>query len=64
METDDYDNFEDVSISKYKTYEEFLDKFVTFEDRLYLEDENLARDVKELYAVNKGKIKFIRNFVQ
>jgi hypothetical protein len=62
METDDFDNFEDISIAKYKTYEDFLDKFVTYEDRLYLEDENLARDVKELYAVNKGKHNLIIKF--
>ena len=49
---DDFDNFED--ISKIGTYAEFLDRFVTDEDRMYLEDEELARDVKELYAVNKG----------
>jgi hypothetical protein len=55
MEIDDYDNLDD--ISKYKSYEEFLDKFVTHEDRIYLEDDDLARDVKELYAVNKGDIK-------
>jgi hypothetical protein len=54
METDDYDNIDEVSVNKYKSYEEFLDKFVTYEDRIYLEDEDLARDVKELYAVNKG----------
>jgi hypothetical protein len=54
METEEYDNLEDVSVSKYKSYEEFLDKFITTEDRIYLEDDDLARDVKELYAVNKG----------
>ena len=47
--------FED--ISKIKTYAEFLDKFVSKEDLIYLEDEELARDVKELYAVNKGEIR-------
>ena len=52
---DDFDNFED--ISKIGTYAEFLDRFVTDEDRMYLEDEELARDVKELYAVNKGEIR-------
>jgi hypothetical protein len=55
METEDYDNLDDISVTKYKTYEDFLDKFVTYEDRIYLEDDDLARDVKELYAVNKGK---------
>jgi hypothetical protein len=55
METEDYDNLDEISVTKYKTYEDFLDKFVTYEDRIYLEDDDLARDVKELYAVNKGK---------
>ena len=57
---DDYDNYED--ISKIRTYAEFLDRFVTDEDRMYLEDEELARDVKELYAVNKGEIKSEADF--
>ena len=57
---DDFDNFED--ISKIGTYAEFLDRFVTDEDRMYLEDEELARDVKELYAVNKGEIRSKEDF--
>jgi len=54
METDDFDNQDELSVTKYKNYSDFLDKFVSNEDRLYLEDDDLARDVKELYAVNKG----------
>ena len=57
---DDFDNFED--ITKLETYSQFLDKFVTDEDRMYLEDEELARDVKELYAVNKGEIRSKEDF--
>ena len=57
---DDFENFED--ISKIKSYAEFLDRFVTDEDRMYLEDEELARDVKELYAVNKGEIRSKADF--
>ena len=60
MDTDDLESFED--ISKIKTYAEFLDKFVTKEDLIYLEDEELARDVKELYAVNKGEIRSKADF--
>ena len=60
MEDDDLDNFED--ISKIKTYADFLDRFVTKEDLIYLEDEELARDVKELYAVNKGEIRCKEDF--
>ena len=57
---DDFDNFED--ISKIETYAQFLDRFVTDEDRMYLEDEELARDVKELYAVIKGEIRSKADF--
>jgi hypothetical protein len=57
---DDFDNYED--ISKIETYAQFLDRFVTDEDRMYLEDEELARDVKELYAVNKGEIRSKADF--
>lgn len=57
MDNDEFDNLDDISVTKYKSYSDFLDKFITNEDRLYLEDEDLARDVKELYAVNKGDIK-------
>jgi hypothetical protein len=60
MDDDDLDNFED--ISKIKTYADFLDRFVTKEDLIYLEDEELARDVKELYAVNKGEIRSKEDF--
>lgn len=54
MDNDDYDNLDDIAVTKYKNYNEFLDKFINQEDKMYLEDEDLARDVKELYAVNKG----------
>ena len=59
---DDYDNYED--ISKIDSYAAFLDRFVTDEDRMYLEDEELARDVKELYAVNKGEIRSEADFLR
>lgn len=55
MDNDDYDNFEDISVTKYKSYADFLDKFISRDDGIYLEDEDLARDVRELYAVNKGR---------
>ena len=51
---DDIDGLEE--ISKSQTYAQFLDSFVTEEDKKYLEDEELARDVKELYSLNKGEI--------
>jgi hypothetical protein len=57
---DDFDNYED--ISKIESYAQFLDRFVTDEDRMYLEDEELARNVKELYAVNKGEIRSEADF--
>ena len=62
MNDDDYDNLDDVSVTKYKNYNEFLNKFINQEDKMYLEDEDLARDVKELYAVNKGDIKCREDF--
>ena len=57
---DDLENYED--ITKIKTYADYLDRFVTKEDLMYLEDEELARDVKELYAVNKGEIRSKADF--
>ena len=62
MENDDYDNLDEISVTKFKSYSDFLDKFISHDDRLYLEDEDLARDVKELYAVNKGDIKSKEDF--
>ena len=59
---DDFDNFDD--ITKIETYAQFLDRFVTDEDRMYLEDEELARNVKELYAVNKGEIRSEADFLR
>lgn len=61
MDTDEYDNQDELSVTKYRSYTDFLDKFVSPEDKLYLEDDDLARDVKELYAVNKGSILFFRH---
>ena len=44
-------------ISEIRTYAEYLDKYVTKEDLMYLEDEELARKVKELYNSKKGEIR-------
>ncbi|MCQ2817793.1 MAG: DUF4464 domain-containing protein [archaeon] len=60
----DYDDNETVELAKLATYADFLDKFVTPEDRQYLEDEELARDVKELYAVDKGEIRCKEDFLR
>ena len=57
---EDFENFDD--ISNIYSYSEFLERFVTDEDRLYLEDEELARDVKELYAVYEGEIRSKTDF--
>ena len=57
---EDFENFDD--ISNIYSYSEFLERFVTDEDRMYLEDEELARDVKELYAVYKGEIRSKTDF--
>ena len=39
-----------------------MDSFVLPEDKKYLEDEQLARDIKELYNVNKGEIRSKADF--
>ena len=57
---DDIDGLEE--ISKSQSYAQFLDSFVTEEDKKYLEDEELARDVKELYSLNKGEIRSKADF--
>ena len=57
---EDIDGLEE--ISKSQTYAQFLDSFVTEEDKKYLEDEELARDVKELYSLNKGEIRSKADF--
>ena len=57
---DDLDGLED--LSKINTYAQFLDTLVTEEDKKYLEDEQLARDVKELYSLNKGEIRSKADF--
>ena len=44
-------------ISEIRTYAEYLDKYVTKEDLMYLEDEELARKIKELYNTQKGEIR-------
>jgi hypothetical protein len=54
MEYEDYENMDDLSITKVDNYQQFLDKFITNEDKMYLEDEDLIRDVKHFHAVNKG----------
>lgn len=53
----EFDILENISVLKYKSYTVLLEKFITSDYKLYLQDEDLARDIKELYAVNKGDIK-------
>jgi hypothetical protein len=62
MEPEDFEANEDQLISNYKNYYEFLGDFIKQEERMYLEDEDLARDVKELYEINKGDIKSEEDF--
>ena len=48
MIADDFDNeFYDNSLDQFKTYEEYLDEHITSEDLFYLEDIELARQLKE-----------------
>ena len=44
-------------ISDINTYADYLNKYVTKEDLMYLEDEELARKIKELYNTQKGEIR-------
>lgn len=45
---DDYENeYFDTSLDNFKTYEEYLDSHITKEDLMYLEDIELARQLKE-----------------
>lgn len=62
MIDDDFDNNEDLIFDRFDNYYEFLGEFIKSEDRMYLEDEDLARDVKELYEINKGDIKSKADF--
>lgn len=62
MDIDDYESNEEHLISKFETYHDFLNYYIKDEDRKYLEDESLARDVKELYEINKGDIKNEEHF--
>ena len=64
MEGEDYDSNEELKLSNFKNYYEFLGDFIKKEDRMYLEEEDLARDVKELYDINKGDIKNEADFLQ
>ena len=54
---DEYENVDDVNIMKFRNYGDFLSKFITKEDKMYLDDDDLARELRELYANNKGDIK-------
>lgn len=48
MQYDDYESeFVDTSLDNFKTYEEYLDAHITKEDMMYLEDIELARQLKE-----------------
>lgn len=62
MYDEEYDNNEDKFVEGFDNYYEFLGEFIKPEDRMYLEDEDLARDVKELYEINKGDIRCKADF--
>ena len=59
---DDYDNPDEINVTEFETYSDFLATLVTADDRFYLEDEELAKSVKDLYSVNKGEIKSRKDF--
>ena len=54
---DEYENVDEVNILKFRNYGDFLSKFITKEDKMYLDDDDLAKELRELYANNKGDIK-------
>ena len=43
----DYEELFDNSLDPFQTYEEYLDSHITDEDRYYLQDIELARQLKE-----------------
>ena len=48
MQYDDYEGqMYDTSLDPFNTYEEYLDSHITKEDIMYLEDIELARQLKE-----------------
>lgn len=50
--------------NKLKTYEDYLNTKIDDDDRYFLEEDELCRDVKDLYAVNKGEIKSKEDFLK
>lgn len=48
MNYDEYESeFYDHSLDEFETYDEYLDKHITEEDKMYLGDIELARQLKE-----------------
>ncbi|EGR32471.1 hypothetical protein IMG5_081860 [Ichthyophthirius multifiliis] len=48
MIADDFESeFYDTSLDKFETYEQYLDEHITAEDMFYLEDRELARQLRE-----------------
>jgi hypothetical protein len=62
MDQDDFDTNEDEIVKQFDNYYQFLGEFIKDNDRKYLEDEDLARDVKELYDLNNGDIRCKADF--
>ena len=57
ISNDEYDGeFFDDSLQKFDTYEKYLDSFITPEDEFYLEDIELARQLKEQGYRSKTEI--------
>ena len=59
---DQYENFDELNITNFRNYGDYLSKFITKEDKMYLDDDDLARELRELYANNKGDIKSKEDF--
>ena len=57
INNDEYDGeFFDDSLQKFENYEKYLDSFITADDEFYLEDIELARQLKEQGYRSKTEI--------
>ena len=63
MESDQLDEAFDLTLDKYETYSQYLESFITGQERYYLEDEDLARQLIELGYHGKGDILTREQFI-
>eukprot|EP00933_Yihiella_yeosuensis_P048402 TRINITY_DN44579_c0_g1_i1.p1 TRINITY_DN44579_c0_g1~~TRINITY_DN44579_c0_g1_i1.p1 ORF type:complete len:235 (+),score=49.74 TRINITY_DN44579_c0_g1_i1:80-784(+) len=53
---DDYAHSYEDSIERFTTYEDYLDSQITAQDRFYLEEDELARQLVEIGGCRKGEV--------